>query len=170
MAPRTYVIDKGELLELNIQNSKKYTQLRLLTRLRRIAIISGIVAGSLIVTWFVYAKSVYPTIAPSEELPVTDTCGELTFSLQERITTGSLFATFGSALIAVFTLFTGSSWSRFQEDLFILENGLFGGKFHDFSWKRWPFIPRVTKWNTGRVARYFGVNTAKIRFKVGTLS
>ena len=161
MAPETYVIDKGELLELNMQHSKKYTQVRLLAHLRRIVIAAGIAVGSFIITWFVYSKSVFPPAS---------TGGELIFSLQKQITTGSLFATFGSALIAVFTLFTGSSWSRFQEDLFILENELSGGIFRNASWKRWPFIPHVTKWSKGGAVRYFGVNTAKIRFKTGVLS
>lgn len=64
-----------------------------------------------------------------------------TISLTECIPLGSIFATFGSALISVFSIYNDKQYSLFQENLEILR-----GQIPDLhSWQRWPFLKRYTK-------------------------
>lgn len=62
-------------------------------------------------------------------------------SLSECIPLGSIFATFGSAVISVFSIYCGGQSSLFQENLAILRAEI--SDLH--SWQRWPFLKRYTK-------------------------
>lgn len=58
--------------------------------------------------------------------------------LSETIALGSIFATFGSSLVAVFSLKMSSEYERFQENIRILYSDL----VPEYEWHRWPFIRR----------------------------
>lgn len=61
--------------------------------------------------------------------------------LSECIPLGSIFATFGSAVISVFSIYCNEKNSIFQENVAILRS-----EISDFqSWQRWPFLKRYTK-------------------------
>lgn len=159
MAAKTYEIVRGKLFELNVQHARKYLVIRLLAFLKDFFVVFCTVAGSWAVTWFVYRNSVPLSFQPD---------GTALFPLQDRITTSSLFATFGSAVIAVFTLFTASALTRFQEDTSILAKELSGDEPDNGAWRRWPFIPRVNRQRMNGETHYFGINNAEIHFRANT--
>ncbi len=62
-------------------------------------------------------------------------------SLTECIPLGSIFATFGSALISVFSIYNDKQYNLFKENLEILRS-----QIPDLnSWQRWPFLKRYSK-------------------------
>lgn len=158
MVAETYEIIKGELVVLRAQNSPKYLLFRMRFYMVRSFVVLCTVVGSWSITWFVYYNSITQSL---------DANGLASFSLQDRIATSSLFATFGSALIAVFTLFTSSSLTRFQEDLSILVRELTGNEIGDITWRRWPFIPHINKQRLAGKTQYFALRHATIYFHIG---
>lgn len=66
-------------------------------------------------------------------------------SLMNCIPLGSIFATFGSAVISVISLYCNKQISLFQENLLALHD-----QIPNFpSWKRWPFLKRYNREKTG---------------------
>ena len=159
MTAETYEIVKGELLALNAKHSQKYMLIKLRSFLVQFFVVFFTVAASWAVTWFVYSNSITPSI---------DSNGIAQFSLQDRIATSSLLATFGSSVIAVFTLFTSSALTRFQENSSILARELSQNELDETAWHRWPFIPRVNKQRIRGENHYFGINNAEVHFRANT--
>ncbi len=66
-------------------------------------------------------------------------------TLMNCIPLGSIFATFGSAVISVISLYCNKQISLFQENLLALHD-----QIPDLSsWKRWPFLKRYSRERTG---------------------
>lgn len=66
-------------------------------------------------------------------------------TLTNCIPLGSIFATFGSAVISVISLYCNKQISLFQENLLALHE-----QMPDLSsWKRWPFMKRYSRERTG---------------------
>ncbi len=96
--------------------------------------------------------------------PVADADGAMVYSLSDSITTGALFATFGSAIISVFSLSASSYSNVFYENLTTLEENLLFPSLDKERWKQWSFLPRLGKLSIGKKVRYPGVNNASINF------
>lgn len=66
-------------------------------------------------------------------------------TLVNCIPLGSIFATFGSAVISVISLYCNKQISLFQENIFALHE-----QIPDLiAWKRWPFLKRYNREKTG---------------------
>lgn len=66
-------------------------------------------------------------------------------TLMNCIPLGSIFATFGSAVISVISLYCNKQISLFRENLLALHD-----QIPDLSsWKRWPFLKRYSREKTG---------------------
>lgn len=59
-------------------------------------------------------------------------------NLSETIALGSIFATFGSSIVAVFSLVMSSCYDHFLSNIYVLFRQLEPGK----EWQRWAFIKR----------------------------
>lgn len=59
----------------------------------------------------------------------------------DTIALGAIFATLGSAIVSVFTLFRNEQYSQFTDSTKILHEQLIGTT----NWERWSFVKRVTK-------------------------
>ncbi len=117
--------------------------------------------GTGIMTWHIYQNCVQPVALNN---------GAFVFPMTDRITTGSLFATFGSAIIAVFTLYTSRYLSGFQKSLVILTQELAGRDGGMPVRLRRPFMPRVSRTRTSGEDQFFGVESAQIHFQIGANS
>lgn len=62
------------------------------------------------------------------------------YKLSDTIALGSIFATFGSSIVAIFTLTLSNIYERFCNNLSILFTKL----SPENEWHRWPFIKRVS--------------------------
>lgn len=85
--------------------------------------------------------------------------------LSDTIALGSIFATFGSSLVAVFSLTMGSTYDRFLSNI----NTLFKELDPEKAWFRWAFIKRKSHQilYNGEYA-YQELTNAKIYFDVGS--
>ena len=152
---KAYRIQEGNLVVLKKSAIWKYWWRMLLRHLRRLGWGLFSLIGSGIVTYLIYQQCISP---------VATLDGSITFSLSDSITTGALFATFGSAVIGVFTLFATQNLELFYENLAILNQDLASQELAHINWKRWPFIPRMGKLSFSGKSRYSGVNNASICF------
>lgn len=151
---QTYSISPGELVVLRKNGSYKYWGRELLNLAAQLlwALLSLLCSGA--ATCAIYWKST----------PAAVRDGVAAYTLSDSITTGALFATFGSAVIAVFTLFTGQYLNLFYENLTILREELAPDELRNMQWKRWPFLPRVGKLPLSSRRRYSALNNASICF------
>lgn len=154
----TYQIMKGQLVKLKPLNSRKYLIKKYASFFKCAACAGITILGCSAITWLIYYRCVLP-------LPSDD--GSLHFALLERITTGSLFASFGSAIIAVFTLFTNRYLTSFYENLSILTKELVQDELGETSWRRWSFIPRLSKKHIGGEVHYIGIENVRFVFQTG---
>jgi len=154
----TYCIKESRLIKLKKSYYKKYLARKLLTFIIEILRIGLVVIGSGLATWHIYQKCVEPIALEN---------GTCSIPLISCITTGSLFATFGSAIIAVFTLYTSRYFTRFQENLAILTENLVGESRPGTAPRRWPFIPRVSRARFANETHFFGVESVQIQFQIG---
>lgn len=157
----TFQIKESRLLKLNKGYRRKYLVRRTASFMRKLFGIGTAVVGSGLITWQIYQSCVEPVIQED---------GTFYFSMINRITTGSLFATFGSAIIAVFTLYTARYLSNFQECLLVLMQKLAEDDTDGVLWRRWAFIPRVSRTRCADKSQYFGIESAQIEFLIGTTS
>jgi len=90
-----------------------------------------------------------------------------TISLTECIPLGSIFATFGSALISVFSIYNDKQYSLFHENLEILR-----GQIPDLhSWQRWPFLKRYSKDGLSILhSNYYILSNPQITFELNNKS
>lgn len=154
----TFQIKESRLLKLNKGYRRKYLLKRMASFAARLLGVGAAVAGSGVITWRIYQSCVEPVIQES---------GAYYFPMIDRITTGSLFATFGSAIIAVFTLYTTRYLSNFQECLLILMQELAAEDTDGALRRRWTFIPRVSRTRCAGESQYFGIESAQIEFLIG---
>lgn len=155
----TYCIKESRLVKLKRGYYKKYLLQRSLGFLMVTLRIGLVAVGSGLVTWYIYKGCVEP---------VQQTDGIYSISILNCITTGSLFATFGSAVIAVFTLYTGRYITSFQENLFILMENLVEKTTGGMTPRRWPFIPRVSRTRFSDEIHFFGIESVHIQFQIET--
>lgn len=88
-------------------------------------------------------------------------------ALSNTIALGSIFATFGSALVGVFSLVMGSCYDRFLSNYYILFSQLEPGK----KWQRWAFIKRESHQTLfNQESAYQVLTNAKVVFNVGSHS
>jgi len=66
--------------------------------------------------------------------------------LTDNIALGAIFATLGSAIVSVFTLFCGEQYSQFDDNSKIFQEQLIGVA----NWRRWPFVKRKRKYRISR--------------------
>lgn len=86
-------------------------------------------------------------------------------TLQNTITLGSIFATFGSAIVAVASLYCNDFYVRFCDNVFVLQNEL----LKDEKWTRWTFVKRKSKKRLLDTGNYVQVlQNAQIEFHVGS--
>lgn len=156
----TFQIKESQLLKLKKEYCKKYWRKRIVSFAARLLSLGFAVVGSGVVTWMIYQNCLEPIVQKD---------GTYYFPMINRITTGSLFATFGSAIIAVFTLYTARYLSNFQECLLVLMQDLAtddtGGKLR----RRWLFIPRISRIRRTGESQFFGIESVRIEFLIGDI-
>lgn len=85
--------------------------------------------------------------------------------LPDTIALGSIFATFGSSLVGVFSLIMGSEYDRFISNYNVLFKQLKPEKY----WKRWAFIKRESHQGLfNNEHAYQKLTNAKVKFNVGS--
>jgi len=65
-------------------------------------------------------------------------------TLENTITLGAVFATIGSAIVSVVSLFCGEQFNQFNANIKILQNQL----IQKDDWERWPFVKRISRSKT----------------------
>lgn len=153
----TYQLSGSKMLKLKKQYSPKYLFREMLVFSKKLLGIGLALAGTGIITWAIYQNCVTPSVLAD---------GTYQFSMGERITTGSLFATFGSAIIAVFTLYTSRYFSNFHSALGILMLELAPEDSEGVVKQRWAFMPRVSRTRFSGEEQFFGVESVKIQFAI----
>lgn len=151
----SYNIQKGGLVLLSQDSAEQYQDDRLFRCLRRLGWGIFLLLGTCGITCGIYLRCVSPH---------TGLDGAIFYSLSDSITTGALFATFGSAIISVFTLSAAGQLRLFGENLAVLEQELAPSELNSASWKRWPFLPRLSKMSVQGEMRRLGLRNASISF------
>lgn len=152
---KSYCIKNGSIYELSARGTQKYYINSLITIVSRLFCLCVTILCTFIITWYVYFNSIIPTIGLDNIA---------TFKLLDCITTGSLFATFGSAIVAVFSLYTTKYLTRFYDDVSILMQDLNQEKNNPVPWKRWAFIPRISRIKFSSNHKFIGLSNAVIIF------
>jgi hypothetical protein len=120
MIPLTYQINDAKI-SLKHGKTKLFNKTFIILRqIRQFIFRLVIFLFSFFVTWFVF--NVY--------------IDEAIFA--DSIALGAIFATLGSALVSVFTLFCGEQYVQFRDNAKIFHEQLIGSK----NWERWPFVKR----------------------------
>lgn len=85
--------------------------------------------------------------------------------LSQTIALGSIFATFGSSIVAIFSLYMGTVYDRFLSNMMVMFRQIEPGK----EWQRWAFIKRKSHQVlfNGQSA-YQVLTNAEIEFNVGS--
>lgn len=86
-------------------------------------------------------------------------------TLQNTIALGSIFATFGSAIVAAASLFCNDCYIRFSDNVLVLQNDLLKNE----KWMRWTFIKRQSQKRLLDSGRFIQVlYNAQIEFELGS--
>lgn len=93
-----------------------------------------------------------------------DTYGLPVVKLSDCISFGSIFATFGSAIIAVLSLYATQQVSTFEENIETLNKKL--NSMGVESWKRWVFLPRYSCKFINHKLKFFILNNAVLEFEL----
>lgn len=149
-------IQEGGLICVN-QTSRKYFLHKILLYCRGVILYSLPLAFSYIVTGYVFSTCI-----------ITDDLHNATnIPLSDCISLGSIFATFGSSVIAVLTLTSSSQISSFEQKLAILKEHFSPHKAS--AWIRWEFLPRLSR---DRIRKgqynYYRLDNPKLCFEIGT--
>lgn len=152
----SYYIQEGELVLLNQSSAKQYRHSWLIRNFKRFGWGVFALLGTCSITYAIYLHCISPRTGPDNAL---------FYSLSDSITTGALFATFGSAIIGVFTLSSASNLNLFSENLAVLEQELASSESGGTGWKRWPFLPRLSKIPIQGKKRHIGLRNASVCFK-----
>lgn len=122
-----YSVKEGELLLNNSRKAKVIVRLTFLFRFLKLFLLV-----------FTFGITVYLTYLIFREC-ITEA------TLTNCIPLGSIFATFGSAVISVISLYCNKQISLFQENLLALHEQMPELP----SWKRWPFMKRYSRERVG---------------------
>lgn len=155
----TYHFNAGAIMKEPRGPSKKNIFYRIFPAFRALlcTLFNLLFSGS--VVWYVFYSCVQ----------VESKNGTLLFPLSDRISTGALFATFGSAVITVCTLFTSKYITRAYEDRDILMLELCADELGPTEWKRWPFVPRTSAVRFGNTVQYTDLRNASVSFNTKTI-
>ena len=88
-------------------------------------------------------------------------------TLQNTITLGSIFATLGSAIVAIASLYCNDCYTRFSDNVLVLQEELLQNE----KWTRWTFIKRKSKrrlLDNGNLVKV--LQNAQIEFQLGSHS
>lgn len=130
--PETCNINGGAL-EQQEQTAGKYFLHKIVLYGRRVFLYSMALIFSYMITEYVFSTCIIPD-------DLHNTAG---ISLSDCISLGSIFATFGSAVIAVLSLTSSSQISSFEQKLAVLRSQF---STYDISkWIRWDFLPRQSR-------------------------
>lgn len=152
--PETYKIITGGLYKQTNQNTFKYSCKWFWTHIKQILLYMIIFAVCFGVTGYIFANCI--TVSFSEQkIPQIE--------LGACISLGSIFATFGSAIISFLSLMSAHQLSGFQEKVSVLNREF--SKFEIPNWKRWDFLPRFSRerLNNGKY-QYFILKNAELEF------
>lgn len=96
--------------------------------------------------------------------------GSLFFSLADRVSTGALFATFGSAVVSVCSLVANQTLTRAYENRDTLMTEICADGFGDTQWTRWHFVPRASTISISKNKHYIRLRNASISFHTKTVN
>ena len=144
-----YSIKEGELLLNNCKKNRLLVQSAFFLRIVKFLLLI-----------FSFCLTVYITYLIFKQCIVDAT-------LSNCIPLGSIFATFGSAVISVISLYCNRQISSFQENLSALHEQITNLS----SWKRWPFLKRYSREISGFLKYdYYILKNPQITFKSDDLS
>lgn len=116
--------------------------------------------GLALVFSYIVTKYVFSTCIMTDNLQSTTNA-----PLSECISLGSIFATFGSAVIAVLSLTSSSQLSSFDQNLAILQNQFSTDKTS--KWMRWEFLPRQSRKRIHkRQYKYYRLHNTELYFEM----
>lgn len=151
----TYELERGSLVEHTDKTLRSYYWDRSKIHVRNILTWILPVILSFLITGFVFKNII----------PITNGDGG-GGSLSDCISLGSIFATFGSALISVFSLRSSRKLSGFYEKVSIMNVEF--SKHENIQWKRWSFLPRQSRrFNNKKETKYFILKNTSICFHIG---
>lgn len=154
MAETFSVIDGG-LFKHSGQTAFKYHCKRLWICTKRILLLAAIFGICFSTTGYIFAKCISVTLSVS---------GNPKMLLEDCISLGSIFATFGSAIIAFLSLTSAHQLSGFQENVSILNETL--SQQGTPNWKRWGFLPRYSRERMADNSyQYYTLKNAELEFK-----
>ena len=144
-----YSIKEGELLLNNCKKNRLLVQSAFFLRIVKFLLLI-----------FSFCLTVYMTYLIFKQCIVDAT-------LSNCIPLGSIFATFGSAVISVISLYCNRQISSFRENLSALHEQIPNLS----SWKRWPFLKRYSREMSGFLKYdYYILKNPQITFKSDDLS
>lgn len=143
-----YTIQEGELLLNNSRQNKLTIYFVLFIRLLKFLVLIFTFSITVCLTYIVFQKCITKA------------------TLAACIPLGSIFATFGSAVISVFSLYCNKQIHLFQENLSALHE-----QIPEMStWKRWPFLKRYNREVIGLWKHnYYTLQNPQIIFKSDAL-
>lgn len=155
MSETFFVIDGG-LFKHPSQTAFKYHCKQLYICVKHILLLVIIFGICFSTTGYIFTNCISVTLSASNE-PI--------MLLGDCISLGSIFATFGSAIIAFLSLTSAHQLSGFQENVLIL-NETFSRQGIP-NWKRWGFLPRYSRERMADNSyQYYILKNAELEFKI----
>ncbi len=152
--PETCDIQNGGL-KCHNQTAGKYFLHKVLLYGHKFFLYSLVLIFSYIVTKYVFSTCII----------VEDLDSAINVPLSECISLGSIFATFGSAAIAVLSLTSSSQISSFEQKLAILQCQF--SEYETSKWMRWEFLPRQSRKHVQkRQYKYYRLDNAELCFEM----
>ena len=140
----SYTVQEGELLLDNSRKNIWIVYFTFFVRFLRFLMILVTFGLTMYLTYFIFGKCITEV------------------TLNNCIPLGAIFATFGSAVISVLSLYCSKQLNLFQENLSALHEQI----PEMSSWKRWPFLKRYGRERTGlRKVDYYRLKNPQIIFK-----
>ena len=130
---KTYYVESGSFTNITDTANLKYYGWNILFWGKKCLIYICSFLLTLGITFYVFKSCITPTSSQDG----------IVIALSECISLGSIFATFGSALIAVFSLSSAQQLSDFEDKISIINEEFARQKFPN--WKRWEFLPRYSR-------------------------
>lgn len=120
---KTYQLKDGQIKLLHCKRQYILELKKILNGIRLFLALSVVFVLVCFVTWMIYKKCI------------------IELKLEQTISLGAVFATLGSALVAVLSLVCNEQYEQFMDNVRILETSLFKKE----KWERWPFVKRIQK-------------------------
>lgn len=144
-----YSIKEGELLLNNCKKNRLLVQSAFFLRIFKLSLLIFSFCVTVYMTYLIFCQCIVDA------------------TLSNCIPLGSIFATFGSAVISVISLYCNRQISSFQENLSALHEQIPNLS----SWKRWPFLKRYSREISGFLKYdYYILKNPQITFKSDDLS